>query len=1186
MLVIAHAMPDNAADHVPALLLRAAHSVCEVLTDILPKLSPSWWPDLVVANLSYQQQRAVDVRKLSALSHLDLAALLRIFDANWNAITEHLRLPIEVRHFLKETRTVRDRWAHAAPTQKSQDDVYRDLDTVQRFLTAIRTDDPLIAEIKRLKQLTFPRELRPTPAPSAANAHFTVGQLVALKSNPDMTGAVIAINESGPERRYSVFQNGSLVTYYEGQLCPANTTGELRHVPLDEFAAYISALQIRHPSTSVVYSLHAARIDCVPYQFRPVLRFIRAERPRLLIADGVGVGKTIEAGLILKELQARMDLQRVLIICPKPLVTERKWELEMRRFDERFLPLDGSKLAYCINEVLLDGEWPEQYAKSILPYSILDEEILLGSPDDSRRRRKGLIDLTTFPRFDLVIVDEAQHVRNPETNAHKCVRFFCENANAAVFLTATPLEMGTNDLYVLLNLLRPDLVRDAHTFEIMIAPNPSINAAAALARAGQPNWQEEAREQLERAANTMWGSRTIRGDPAYTALVEMLLKPSLSQSERVTCVQEIEQLHTLSGILNRTRRRDIGDFTIRKPDTITVPFTEQQRKLHDDVLMTQALILTTLHPSVNVKFLMTMIRRQAASCLYGLGPLLREILTRRLSELSSVEADVPDMDPTVGLEGIIKTKVEDILAQAAALDPRDPKLDALKQIVREKVAMPNHRLMVFSSFRHTLSYLFTALAADGIRVGLVNGDTPDEERITMRQRFQMEREQPDAIHVLLFSEVGSEGLDYQFCDAIVNYDLPWNPMRIEQRIGRIDRRGQRSEKIRIMNIITPGTVDADIYERCLERIGIFDREIGASDEILGALTRELRSIAEDLTLSDDDRRTKLQQLADNQVRLIRQQQELEDRQSEFFALRMPLRVSEQELQDASSQWLTPALLENLVHQYLGKIAGKEQDSLLGDKTAKTLRLNQDSRNLLLAHFEKLAHANALTYREWDAWLKGTNPHLRVTFDPTAATPDTSLLSPVHPLVKQAANSFVTKERFSTACQATSDVVPSGDYPFAIYQWQFLGLQEDLQLVPVTMNNGLRAHFFALLKHATSLDGAAVSPAAAADELEREHYRLWCDAREKHRSETAKRGAFRLASLESSYAARRSLLEDQLANATEDRIRRMHKAQIDRAEAEHARRVHEVNQALQATDVQAQLVALGVLRVHPSWAKDA
>ena len=603
---------------------------------------------------------------------------------------------------------------------------------------------------------------------------------------------------------------------------------------------------------------------------------------------------------------------------------------------------------------------------------------MFGSPAGSKSRRKGLLDLSPFPRFDLVIVDEAQHVRNPETYAHRCVRLFCETADAAVFLTATPLEMGSSDLYVLLNLLRPDLVRDFHTFEVMTEPNPAINSAVTLARSAPTGWQERARMELERAARTPWGALTLQSDPAYISVMESLAKPELSQGERVNCVGEIEKLHTLSGIINRTRRRDIGDFTIRKPDTVTVDFTDAQRKLHDDIIVTQALILTALHPAANVKFLLTMIRRQAASCLYGLVPLLREILTRHLGELSGVEADAAEFDPKGIIDSAIEGRIADVLLQAESLDPHDPKLEALKRIVREKIELPNRRLMVFSTFRHTLGYLFDNLLRDGFRVGLVHGDVPDDERNDVRRRFQIEPAHPDAIDVLLFSEVGSEGLDYQFCDGIVNYDLPWNPMRIEQRIGRIDRRGQASEKIRIVNIITPGTVDADIYDRCLLRIGIFDREIGASDEILGDITREVQSIAEDFTLTTDERRGKLQQLADNKIRLIREQQELENRQAELFALRPPVVRAEEELQDASSRWLSPALLDNLIRRYLENIPSAEQAGVLGEKAVKTLRLNQEARNVLLSDFGKLPRSTALTYREWENWLKGTNPHLRIT----------------------------------------------------------------------------------------------------------------------------------------------------------------------------------------------------------------
>ena len=108
--------------------------------------------------------------------------------------------------------------------------------------------------------------------------------------------------------------------------------------------------------------------------------------------------------------------------------------------------------------------------------------------------------------------------------------------------------------------------------------------------------------------------------------------------------------------------------------------------------------------------------------------------------------------------------------------------------------------MLFSSFRHTLSYLYEHLKADGVRVGMVHGGTPDEERIAFRSRFEQPREDGDTLDVLLFSEIGCEGLDYQFCDCIVNYDLPWNPMRVEQRIGRIDRKGQQSETVAIVNL--------------------------------------------------------------------------------------------------------------------------------------------------------------------------------------------------------------------------------------------------------------------------------------------------------------------------------------------------------------------------------------------------
>ena len=239
-----------------------------------------------------------------------------------------------------------------------------------------------------------------------------------------------------------------------------------------------------------------------------------------------------------------------------------------------------------------------------------------------------------------------------------------------------------------------------------------------------------------------------------------------------------------------------------------------------------------------------------------------------------------------------------------------------------------------------MSYLDNALASSGggLRAGMVHGGTPDEERVYLRSRFSKSKEDPDALDVLLFSEVGCEGLDYQFCDCIVNYDLPWNPMRIEQRIGRIDRRGQKSEKVLIYNMITPDTVDADIYERCLLRIGIFEKEIGAGEEILGQIAKEIKGVGDDLTLTALERNEKLQQIADNEIRVINEQQELEDKQAEMFGVRLPPKDVQKDIEDASSFWLTPYAIENMVAGYLSSQLGQAQEYILGEKLLKTLRV--------------------------------------------------------------------------------------------------------------------------------------------------------------------------------------------------------------------------------------------------------
>ena len=1165
--------------------------LCNELESLLPAVSDSWWNECVKGKLSFQQRQHVDRRNVTRLDQLDLAALLRIVDGNWYELANHCNWPYEARNFVKEMQTVRNRWAHAQVAPPPQEDVYRDLDTLQRFLSFLSPRNQLIKVLQDQKKALLAYS-EPLPQPQSITTKldppqsaFNVGAIVSLKADPTKSGAVTAVIAGDKENRYQVFHDGKVASYYESQLLllPNEEPSGPNVLPLEAFHARITALQLLHPSISTLYSLHAARIDFIPYQFRPVLKFIQSDRPRLLIADSVGIGKTIEAGLILREMQARRDIRRVLIVCPRPLVTEEKWRLEMKRFDERFEHLDGDRLRFCISETNLDGEWPERYEKVILPFSLLSEELLYGS-----KRQKGLLQLDPPPQFDLVIVDEAHHIRNTNTLRHRAIRFLCDNAEAVIFLTATPIQLSDHDLFVLLNTLRPDVIIDEATYTTITEPNPHINEAAQTARQGQDGWPEEAKLSLDAAAATSWGQTVLQQDPQFQAVYDSLDGADQDRSTRIETLYNIERLHTLDTLMSRTLRRDIGDFTQRKPETVSIDFGDEQKQLHDEILATQAAIYSSLHGERSVNFLLTTIRRQAASCLYGLAPLLRGILSRRLDELEWDEiAELSDesVDPYVASENI-RDMIASVLASVERLDVKpegDPKFQALLSIFDRKQAMPNNKVMLFSSFRHTLGYLETGLKAAGYRVGLVHGGVKDEERVALKARFEMNRDNSEALDILLFSEVGCEGLDYQFCDCLVNYDLPWNPMRIDQRIGRIDRWGQQSEAVAIYNLITPGTVDADIYERCLIRIGVFERALGANEAILGKITRQITSVAENLSLSKSERQAKLDQLADNSIRFIREQQDLEARQTELFGLRVPADRFKEDVQNASSYWLSAEALERLASYYLQRVAGTEIPPLMGDGPRKLLRLSRTAREALLADFRKLPNRTTPVAREWESWLKGNEPHLVITFNASYSSDDRQacFVTPVHPLAIQAARATAPQQDLPvTGLEITTNAVPPGDYPFGIYQWQYHGIRSDVEFQPVTAEPKLTAEFFKLIPTAVEipLEKQPIGKNTL-KQLESQHYRLWSDARAEHIEKVARVADFRRGSLETSHKARLAVLDSQLERADNDRISIMKKAQKENAHADYKRHLREIHDAVSKADITAEPVGWGVIRVR-------
>lgn len=1184
----------------------ATADIARFLGAHLPSLSPDWWKKHVFDRLSFQQQRIAQERGQKTIQQLDLAALLRVLDQNWYELSGALNLPRDGRNWLKEMQGVRNKWAHMSAEDQPPGELYRDADTLGRLMSMLGADTATIDAIESAKAAAMTAMSRghqssgqtaapvvepasavtaplPTPGPAAPQSLFKVGDLVALKSSPDVLMPILEVVVGGAECRYRVFHNGTKATYYESQLqAPLVKTDDRPLVSAEQLQASLTSLQILSPSTASLFSLRSGRVQFVPYQYRPVLKLIRADRPRLLIADEVGVGKTIETGLIIKELRARMDLSSVLIICPKALVAERKWFLEMKRFDEHFTALDGPALRNCIHETHLDGEWPEQHSKAIIPFSLFDSDLVYGRTIKGKKKERGLIDLDPPPRFDLVIVDEAHHIRNPETYLHQGIRYFCDNAQAVVFLTATPVQLGSEDLFILLNVLRPDLVIDSASFAQMAEPNEFINEAVLHCRKAEPNWPLATRESLDKIAGTEWGRLFMREAPAFQRIYDELGSADLDDSSRVRLIQEISELYTFSSLINRTRRRDIGDFTTRKPETLRVDFTEPQRKLHDDLLDVIAKILAAMHGQQNVKFMMTTIRRQAASCLYGLAPLLEGVLAGKLDALEMMEAGDSDQDMRFDFVDQIRSDIERLVRQAKNLDPKDLKIEGFMKAVSDKSKLPNSKALVFSTFRHTLAYLERHVQQAGLRYGLIHGDVPDDERSTLRQRFSLPKEEPEAIDVLLSSEVGCEGLDFQFCDFLVNYDLPWNPMRIEQRIGRIDRYGQKSESVAIINLVTPGTVDADIYDRCLSRIGVFQRAIGGNEEILGEITAQIHEIEEMLTLTPAEREKRLQQLADNGIRRIQEDERLEAREAELFGLNVPKKSWEQDVEDAESYWLSAAAIEGAVATYMTQRLGTEVEHLLGEKALKTLRLGHEARAMLLADYRKLpSRSNEPVFREWEKWLKGTQPMLPVTFDQAAAAENakTHHLSVLHPLVRQAARALELHEPAYVSLEVQHKDAPTGRHRFALYRWGTKGVRPDDALVSVADDPKVEGLLLSLLEVASASDAAGPLPTQSSfDELDARHHAKWAVAQGNHAAATREIVGHRIQSLTVSHRARVKVIEDQIAKANNDKIRLMKESELARANMDFDERMKALEVASQQADILAKPVVFGVLEV--------
>lgn len=807
-----------------------------------------------------------------------------------------------------------------------------------------------------------------------------------------------------------------------------------------QLSVSLTVTKLTNPLTDTIYSYLSSKTVFRPYQFRPVLKMLNSAHQRLLIADEVGLGKTIEAGLLWTELEARSErLTRVLVVCPAMLVE--KWRAEMRRrFDRDLTILDKKGLEWLV-EQLRTGR---------------DDRPILGIVSLERLRSSALLaDLHELQaRFDLVIVDEAHYLRNRLTLSHELGQALSVWADVLVFLSATPLNLGNNDLFNLLNLLVEDEFADPAVFPLQVEPNRYLNAAASrlLAERDRPEAMIDVLDGVH--ACQLGGAVTQRAE--WAELQKLLSRDRPLDWREVTEAKRLlSELNTLSGVLTRTRKVDVPDSkAVREPVQIDVDWTEAERQLYVAVRAWALARARALgHPP---GFATQMPLRQAASCLPAMSALLRErepwLFVGEETALTvddfddSVVGEDPGADEDHDLSGISDDEHWlDISRLVARLGDVDTKFDRFASALRELRTWGEGQALVFSFFRRTIAYLERRLREQGWDVRSMHGGVPVAERQRLMDQFRA-----GEFDILLSSEVGSEGLDFEFCDVVVNYDLPWNPMRVEQRIGRLDRFGQQHEKIFVVNFHVPGTIETDIFERLYARINVFRESIGELEPILRDEVSELQRIVLDPRLNDEQRQRRVDELAVAVEARRLQLEDIKEASAYLAGIDQLLIDGFEEDTTARGRFVGPEELRVLVEEFFadGSRATIRRDGEIWQLLGDDVLADRVSR------WGGPGSASLYSLAELVPRLRDEEP-IPVTFDNEQASHhNIELISLRHPVVRAALKHFAGRPkgylRFGSV-RLANDQQTGNSRLVVIYMAQTTGLRPSLELWPVAVD---------------------------------------------------------------------------------------------------------------------------------------
>ncbi|MBI4786054.1 MAG: DEAD/DEAH box helicase family protein [Chloroflexi bacterium] len=480
-------------------------------------------------------------------------------------------------------------------------------------------------------------------------------------------------------------------------------------------------------------------VELLEHQLRTARTVLRRLRGRALLCDEVGLGKTIEAGIILEELVVRGLARRVLILTPPSLVEQ--WQGEMRRkFGLDFIVHD-------------DPLFREQGAQAWAAH----DRIIASYHTAKREPHRSAI---LKPEWDLVIVDEVHHFRNRNTLLWQMASEL--RRKYVLLLTATPVQNDLEELFNLVTLLQPGLLSTARSFQ---------------------------RQFVDRRDKLM--------------------------------PRNVDQLHQLlAEVMVRNRRSTVGlALTRRIAKTHAVTLSAPERALYDNVsrLVRQHLGLPGDSKSL----------RDGSQAKRVLSRMSLITLQKELGSAS--QAAAPTLARLAGDDRLPRAERDILsqLAESAHALTANSKADRLLALLRD---FPD-KMVVFTQFRATQQWLLQRLRAAGENVVAFHGGLLRLEKEEAIRRFQSEA------RILLSTDAGSEGRNLQFCNAVCNFDLPWNPMKIEQRVGRLSRIGQTRD-VYVFNLAAADTLEAAVLHLLEAKIAMFELVIGEIDMILGNLDEE------------------------------------------------------------------------------------------------------------------------------------------------------------------------------------------------------------------------------------------------------------------------------------------------------------------------------------------------------------